>query len=92
MALRNSAISLSYFAQTPPGGDKLPGRLRHRRRPLGLGQARRRVGGGEGAGPGGAAWFFGCSGRELVASWGRCAAVSHPLTHLVRAFLGQYQV
>jgi hypothetical protein len=42
---------------------------------------------GEGAGRGGAAWFFGCSARQLVASWGRCAPfhiVSHPLTHLVR--------
>jgi hypothetical protein len=45
---------------TGGAGDKLPGRVRHRRRSLGLGQTCRRVGGRGCAGRGGAAWLFSC--------------------------------
>ena len=52
--------------QSPLAGDESPGRLRHRRRPLGLGQACRCVGRRGRASCRRAAWLFGSSGSQCV--------------------------
>ena len=68
--------------QSPFAGDKSPGRLRHRRRPFGLGQACRRVGRRGRASCRRAAWLLGGSGSQCVGemnhephcAFGLCAA------------------
>ena len=52
--------------QSPLAGDKLPGCLRHRRRPLGLGQTCRCVGRRGSAGCRRAAWLFGSFGSQCA--------------------------